>query len=245
GAGRRQVDRADRRPAGRWPQALQRDQADGRRHFPEDAELHAARTGARRAGDANCLPEHAAAGGLRTDQARQHLVEGGRTAELVGARSCRRDSRVARALRRQERGVAPMRLFSDPSFLSSVGQLLVVLGLVGQVSLFFFPAARRLLERSLGVLFTVVAIGGVGLTWRAQDLRDADRNLTPVQQAALGQAISQFPTVKYEVFAAGDDKEARALALKIIDAVKAGGGSAPAIEDLRSAPLGVGVVGRA
>ena len=63
-----------------------------------------------------------------------------------------------------------MMLFSDPSFLSSVGQVLVVLGLVGQVSLFFFPEARRLLERSLGVMFTVVVIGGVGLTWRARRL---------------------------------------------------------------------------
>jgi hypothetical protein len=138
-----------------------------------------------------------------------------------------------------------MMLFSDPSFLSSVGQLLVVLGLVGQVSLFFFPAARRLLERSLGVIFTVVAIGGVGLTWRAQDVRDADRNLTPVQQAALSKAIGQFPSVKFEVFAAGDDKEARALALKIIEAVKAGTGAAPPIDDLRSPPLGVVLIVRA
>ena len=137
-----------------------------------------------------------------------------------------------------------MTLVSDPSFLSSVGQLLVVLGLVGQVSLFFFPAARRLLERSLGVIFTVVALGGVGLTWRAQDLRDADRKLTPVQQGALTAAISQFPAVKYEVFAAGDDREARALALKIIEAVKAGGGAAAPLDELQSPPLGVVLVMR-
>ena len=53
-----------------------------------------------------------------------------------------------------------MMLFSDPSFLSSVGQVLVVLGLVGQVSLFFFPEGRRILERSLGVMFTVLVVGG-------------------------------------------------------------------------------------
>ena len=138
-----------------------------------------------------------------------------------------------------------MTLVSDPSFLSSVGQLLVVLGLLGQVSLFFFPAGRRILERSLAVTFTVVAIGGVGLTWRAEDVRNADRNLTPVQQAALSKAISQFPAVKYEVFAAVDDKEARALALKIIDAVKAGSGAAPPLDELRLPPLGVVLVVRA
>jgi hypothetical protein len=138
-----------------------------------------------------------------------------------------------------------MTLVSDPSFLSSLGQVLVVLGLVGQVSLFFFPEGRRILERSLGVMFTVAVVGGVGLAWRAEDLRAADRNLTPLQQAALGNAISQFPTVKFEVLAAGDDKEARALALKIIDAVKAGSGAAPPLDELRSPPLGVVLVMRA
>src|ERR1700674_6082309 len=69
GARRRQVDRADRRPARRWPEALQRDQADGRRHFTEDADLHAAGIGARRPGDADGVPHHAAARGLRIDQA--------------------------------------------------------------------------------------------------------------------------------------------------------------------------------
>src|ERR1700730_9862136 len=102
GAGRRQVDRADRRPAGRWAEALQRDQADGRRHFPADAHLHAARIGARRTGDANCLPDHAAAGGLRIDQARQHLVAGRGTARFMGARACGGDPHVAGTVRREE-----------------------------------------------------------------------------------------------------------------------------------------------
>src|SRR5664279_3676820 len=92
---------------------------------------------------------------------------------------------------------ALMVVFSEPSLLNDLGQGLIVIGLVGTVSLFFFPAARRLLERSLGVLFALVVIGGVALTWRAETLRNADRDLTPVQQAALGRAIGQFPTVKF------------------------------------------------
>jgi len=64
---------------------------------------------------------------------------------------------------------------------------------VGAVSLFFFPEGRRILERLLGVLFTLVVVGGVALTWRAQQLRNADRDLTPAQQATLGKAIGQFP----------------------------------------------------
>ena len=136
-----------------------------------------------------------------------------------------------------------MMLFSDPSFLSSVGQVLVVLGLVGQVSLFFFPEGRRSLERSLGVMFTVLVVGGGSLAWRAETLRNADRNLTPAQKTALSQAISQFPTVKFEVLTSRADKEAHALALKIADAVKAGSGAMPQFdEEMPSPPPGVVLV---
>src|ERR1700737_3144673 len=86
GARRRQVDRADRRPARRWPKALQRDQANGRRYFTEDADLHVAGIGARRPGDADGVPHHAAACGLRIDQARRHLMAGPATAPPLGAR---------------------------------------------------------------------------------------------------------------------------------------------------------------
>jgi hypothetical protein len=133
-----------------------------------------------------------------------------------------------------------MSLFSDPSLLNGLGEGLVILGLAGQVSLFFFPEGRRILERSLGVLFTVVVIGGVALTWRAEKLQDADRDLTPAQQATLSQAISQFPTVKYEVLTSRADKEAHALALKIADAVKAGSGAMPRFDEtMRAPPMGV------
>jgi hypothetical protein len=135
----------------------------------------------------------------------------------------------------RENGCA-MSLFSDPSLLNGLGEGLVILGLAGQVSLFFFPEGRRILERSLGVLFTVVVIGGVALTWRAEKLQDADRDLTPAQQATLSQAISQFPTVKYEVLTSRADKEAHALALKIADAVKAGSGTVPRFDETMPAP---------
>jgi hypothetical protein len=39
-----------------------------------------------------------------------------------------------------------MILFSEPSLLNDLGQGLIVLGLVGAVSLFFFPEGRRILE---------------------------------------------------------------------------------------------------
>src|SRR5258707_13726093 len=134
-----------------------------------------------------------------------------------------------------------MILFSEPSLLNDLGQGLIVLGLVGAVSLFFFPEGRRILERSLGVLFTLVVIGGVAITWRAQQLRNADRDLTPAQQATLGKAIGQFPAVKFEVFTSRANREAHSLALEIVDAVKAGNGPTPDFERaMRGPPLGVG-----
>jgi len=135
-----------------------------------------------------------------------------------------------------------MILFSEPSLLNDLGQGLIVLGLVGAVSLFFFPEGRRILERSLGVLFTLVVIGGVALTWRAERLRNADRDLTPAQQATLSKALSQFPAVKFEVLTSRGDKEAQSLALKIVDAVKAGSGATPLFDEIISPPVGVVLV---
>lgn len=127
--------------------------------------------------------------------------------------------------------------FSDPSVLDRLGEAVIVFGLVGQISLFFFPEGRRVLERSMGVLFTLVVIGGVALTWRAEKLQDADRDLTPAQQATLGKAIGQFPTVKFEVIASREDKEAHALALKIADAIKSGSGAMPRFGDVLISPM--------
>src|SRR5882724_7552361 len=104
------------------------------------------------------------------------------------------------------------------------------------VSPFFFPEGRRILERSLGLFFTLVVIGGVALAWRADKLRDADRDLTPAQQAALSNAISQFPNLKFEMFTSRADREAHALALKIAAAAKAGSGAMPPFNETMPAP---------
>ena len=134
-----------------------------------------------------------------------------------------------------------MILFSDSSLLDNLGVGLIVVGLVGAVSLFFFPRDRRLAERSLGVLFTLAVAGGAALTWKAAALHGADRNLTQEQQAALSKAIGQFPTAKFEVVTSRANREAHALALKIADAVKAGSGATPPFDDMLLTPI-VGVV---
>jgi hypothetical protein len=141
-----------------------------------------------------------------------------------------------------EHGCAMM-VLSDPSLLNSLGQALIVVGLVAVMSLFFFPKGRHVLERSLGLLFTVVIVGGVVLMWRADKLLAADRDLTPAQQTTLSKAISQFPTAKFEVFTSRCDREAYSLALKIVDAVKAGSGAMPRFDDaMLDPPLGVVLV---
>ena len=56
----------------------------------------------RRPGDADCLPHHSAACGLRVDQAWQHLVGGRGTAQFVGTRSCERDPQIAGTVRRED-----------------------------------------------------------------------------------------------------------------------------------------------
>jgi hypothetical protein len=120
---------------------------------------------------------------------------------------------------------------NDLVLLDNLGEALAILGVAGVVSLFFFPEGRRLAERSLAVLFTLMAIGGTALMWRADRLVEAKRDLTPAEQAELSKAISQFPNAKFEVLTSRDDREAHSLALKIVDAIKGGSGGTPLFEE--------------
>src|SRR5215471_11151539 len=69
GADRRQMERARDRAARRRPAAIQRVEAEARRHLAADAEAHGARPGARRARHADDISDHSAARRLRADQA--------------------------------------------------------------------------------------------------------------------------------------------------------------------------------
>lgn len=119
--------------------------------------------------------------------------------------------------------------FSDPSILDSLGILLMAVGGAGLVALFVSQPLRPLMKRLVAVLFPVMAVAGVLLTMRAATLRDSDRDLTPAQLADLAKAVSQFPNIKFEVYTANADSETQALASKVVEAVKAGTGSAPPI----------------
>ena len=135
-------------------------------------------------------------------------------------------------------------MLSNPSILDVMALMAFVLGLVGQASLFAFPHDRRVLERALAVVFTVMVGGGVGLAWRADQLREADRDLPPAQFAGLRQAFAANAGLAYEVMWGQGDHESEALARKIVEAVKAGTGRPPKSDTatntaLRGVVLGV------
>lgn len=145
------------------------------------------------------------------------------------------------------KGVSPvvvsMMLFSDSDILDGLGYGLLAAGLAGLIGL-VISDDRRLRKRVLGVFLAGVAIGGAGLMWRAEAVRNADRDLSPEQQVHLGWAISQLPAVSFEVYAFRADKEAYSLALKIADAVKSATGVPPAEGELQSPQKGVTLVMR-
>ena len=129
---------------------------------------------------------------------------------------------------------------NDLALFSGVGEFLIILGLTGVVTLFISRSGRPIQDWLLGLLFALMVASGGGLIWRTDELGKADRDLLPDQQAALSHAISQFPGAKVEVFTNSSDREAHALALKIVDAIKVGSGVMPDFfDDTFSPALGV------
>ena len=126
---------------------------------------------------------------------------------------------------------ALMTLF-HPWILEGLGILLVAVGVAGLVALFLSQPLGRTLKRAVGVVCAVMALAGVLLMTRADALRDADRDLSPAEQAYLAAAVSRLPNTRFEVYTAHPDTETRALAAKVVEAVKAGSGTAPAVADI-------------
>ncbi len=124
-----------------------------------------------------------------------------------------------------------MTLF-HPWILEGLGILLVAVGAAGLVALFISQPLGRTLKRAVAVVCAVMALAGVLLMTRAGALRDADRDLSPAEQANLAAAVSRIPNARFEVFTAHPDNETRALAAKVVEAVKAGSGTNPAVADI-------------
>ncbi len=122
-----------------------------------------------------------------------------------------------------------MPLSSDPWILDSLATLLMAVGGSGLIAVFISQSFGPATKRSVAVICAAMAIGGGLLMVRAASLRDADRDLDPVQQANLAKAVSQFPNARFEVLTANADNETRALASKVVDAVKTGTGAMPVL----------------
>lgn len=84
---------------------------------------------------------------------------------------------------------------ADLLALRCLSEFLIILGVVG--ALVVFLDDRRIRKRLLGSLFSFLVVGGLVLAWRVEHLLVADRDLTPVKEAALSKAISRFSGVKF------------------------------------------------
>ena len=129
-----------------------------------------------------------------------------------------------------------MTLFFDPWILDGVGIFLMAFGAAGFVALFVSRPLGPVMMRSLGVACVAMAIGGALLLVRAASVREADRDLDPAQQANLAEAMSRFRDNRFEVFTANAHDETRALASKVVEAVKTGTGTAPMVGETPPAP---------
>ena len=123
-----------------------------------------------------------------------------------------------------------MTSFFGPTQFIDLARVLAILGVVGWACVFLCRPGPRFGTRSLAVLSTLLLVGGAGVGWLADSLRRADRELSATQQAALGRAIAGFPNLKFIVMTQGKDREASALARKVLEAVKAGGAT-PEFDD--------------
>src|SRR4029453_10652258 len=121
-----------------------------------------------------------------------------------------------------------MTLF-HPWILEGLGFPLVAVGAAGLIALFISQPLGRTLKRAVGGVCAVMALAGVLLMARADALRAADPAPGPAERANLAAAVSRIPNARFEVFTAHPDNETRALAAKVVAAVKAGSGTAPAV----------------
>lgn len=129
-----------------------------------------------------------------------------------------------------------MTLLSDPWILDGLGIFLTAAGSAGLAALFIASPLRPAMKRTVAVICPAMAVGGLLLMLKAEAVRDADRDLDPLQQANLARAVSRFPGVRFEVLTANADDETRALASKVVEAVKAGSGAMPTLGETPPSP---------
>jgi hypothetical protein len=67
-----------------------------------------------------------------------------------------------------------LRLFPDAETLKSVGNDVLIAGLIGDILVLFFPSRRTVLEKALAAFFIIVIITGIWME------RVADSKISPL-----------------------------------------------------------------
>ncbi|HEV2301823.1 MAG TPA: hypothetical protein VGR91_09665 [Stellaceae bacterium] len=126
----------------------------------------------------------------------------------------------------------------SPDTVKSIGFWILVSGLFGDIFVLFMPAGKRKLEKTLGVIFTLIVIIGVAIDKIGDKLTSSalskiecaqsemtSRHLTPNQQKTLVDVLSPFrnSTVNIWVFSGGRGLEKVGFAVALVGVFRRAG----------------------
>jgi len=86
-------------------------------------------------------------------------------------------------------------MYLSPDALKAVGFWVLITGLVGEISVLFIPASRRVLEKSLAVLFILIVILGIAVEIIGDNninKRNGPRHLSETGSAKLTDLMKVF-----------------------------------------------------
>lgn len=97
-------------------------------------------------------------------------------------------------------------LFPTAEDLKAFGNNALILGLVGDIAVLFIPSTKRILERTLAIVFILFIIGGVWMEHIADKALGTPRSLSLDAQARVAAKLCPFgPKVFDELVVAGSD----------------------------------------
>jgi hypothetical protein len=102
-----------------------------------------------------------------------------------------------------------------PSFVKEVGSLLLLIGLSGDVAIVVVRVSRKVLEKGLAVIFSVLVLAGVGLEWLADQPRS-------INETRVTNEVKQFAGTPFD-FSVNLDPESVDLMESIGRALTAAG----------------------
>ena len=80
------------------------------------------------------------------------------------------------------------------SWLKEIGEIILLIGLSGEVAILVLGLSKGAWERGLGVLFAVLVLVGVGLAYWA----DSPRTIGPKSQQRIAEAIKPFADTPFD-----------------------------------------------